>query len=435
MPADSTWAEVCVVVSGWGLFPGFWESDDDGSSQAARTQQILPFGPIGFLVDDFAASLIGEGYAPYTLKTKYQLAGDLSAWLARRGLPLAALDAKHLRQFYAQRHGGCRRGDARSEQQLLEFLRARGAIPLLALQGKPNAIDEVMGAYERFLRNERGASAATLTSYLPVVRRFLAIKFSSKQPCLADLQAKDLHRFILREARRVGTRHAGRIMGILRSFTRFLKQRGATKFDLSAAVTASPMRPPAQLPRTLAPNEVKRLLAGCDRRTPCGRRDHAILLLLARLGLRGGEVLNLTLDDLDRGHGELIVHGKGSRQDRLPLPQDVGAALVDYLRHVRPESPTRRVFIRMQAPWHGFSSTASLCCLMRRALKRAGLRPPFTGTHLLRHSLATDLLRRGASLREIGQLLRHQQLKTTQIYANTDQRSRVGSKYSQTERT
>src|SRR5271168_4297714 len=215
-------------------------------------------------------------------------------------------------------------------------------------------------------------------------------------------------------------RHARKVMAVLRSFTRFLKERGANKADLSAAVTASPTRSLAQLPKTLTPREVKRLLAACDRRTPGGRRDYAILLLLARLGLRGGEVRNLTLDDLDWQRGELIVHGKGSREDRLPLPQDVGAAVADYLRYVRPASPTRRVFIRMQAPWHGFSSTASMCCLMRRALNRAGLNPPFTGTHLLRHSLATDLLRRGAALRDIGQLLRHQHLATTQIYAKVD---------------
>jgi site-specific recombinase XerD len=209
-------------------------------------------------------------------------------------------------------------------------------------------------------------------------------------------------------------------MVVLRSFTRFLKARGAIKLDISAAVTAAPARYPVPLPRALEAREVKRLLAGCDRGTSGGRRDYAILLLLARLGLRSGEVLSLTLDDLDWERSELVVRGKGSRQDRLPLPRDVGMALVDYLRFVRPVSPTRQVFIRMQAPWRGFSSSASLSSLMRRALMRVGLTPPSTGTHILRHSLATQLLRRGASLREIGQLLRHQQLKTTQIYAMVD---------------
>ncbi len=377
-------------------------------------------GPLLSHIEDFAASLIGEGYAPCTLKEKYELAADLSAWLARRRLPLAALDEGRLKGFYAQRYRGRHRGDARTEQQLLAFLRARDAVPPLTACVKPNAIDELTGVYARSLRNERGVSAATLASYLPIVRRFLASSFAGKELSISDLQAKDLHRFILREARRVGTRHARKVMAVLRSFMRFLKERGAIRIELSAAITATPTRSLAQLPKTLAPKEIKRLLTGCDRRTPGGRRDYAMLLLLARLGLRGGEVINLTLDDLDWQRGEIIVRGKGSRQDRLPMPRDVGAAVVDYLRHVRPASPTRRVFIRMQAPWRGFSSSASICCLMRRALKRAGLHPPFTGTHLLRHSLATDLLRRGASLHEIGQLLRHQRLTSTQIYAKVD---------------
>jgi integrase/recombinase XerD len=377
-------------------------------------------GPLVSYIEDFAASLIREGYAPLTLKEKYELAADLSGWLARRRLPLAALDEKRMKEFYAQRHRGRRRGDARTEQQLLALLRARRAVPAITARIKPNAIDELTEGYAGSLRNERGVSEATLVSYLPIVRRFLASSFAGREASISDLQASDLHRFILRETRRVGTRHAYKVMGVLRSFMRFLKERGTIRLDLSAAITASPIRSVARLPKTLAPKEVQQLLAGCDRRTSGGRRDYAMLLLLARLGLRGGEVINLTLDDLDWQRGEIIVRGKGSRQDRLPMPRDVGVAVVDYLRYVRPASPTRRVFIRMQAPWHGFSSSASIGCLMRRALRRANLHPPFTGTHLLRHSLATDLLRRGASLHEIGQLLRHQLLKTTQIYAKVD---------------
>lgn len=168
------------------------------------------------------------------------------------------------------------------------------------------------------------------------------------------------------------------------------------------------------------PNRSKRLLASCDRRTPAGRRDYAVLMLLARLGLRGGEVSALILDDLDWDCGEIVVHGKGQRLARLPLPADVGAALVDYLRQDRPACSTRRVFNRIKAPRRSFVSPPTICCIVHRALKRAGLTPAFKGAHLLRHSLATDLLRRGASLVEIGQLLRHSQPNTTQIYAKVD---------------
>src|SRR3989441_383447 len=161
------------------------------------------------------------------------------------------------------------------------------------------------------------------------------------------------------------------------------------------------------------------MLRSCDRHTASGQRDYAMLLLLARLGLRGGEVLALTLDDLDWERGEMLVRGKGQRYERLPLPKDVGAALVHYLRYVRPTCATRAVFVRLHAPQHALRLSA-VCCVMRRALQRAGLNPDFKGAHLLRHSLATNMLRRGASLGEIGHLLRHRQPTTTQIYAKVD---------------
>jgi site-specific recombinase XerD len=151
-----------------------------------------------------------------------------------------------------------------------------------------------------------------------------------------------------------------------------------------------------------------------------GQRDYAILLLLARLGLRAGEVVAMTLDDVDWEAGEFIVRGKGDRRERLPLPQDVGAALAHYLHHVRPACSTRCVFIRMKAPHLGFAGAAAICDLVRRALWRADLDPEFKGAHLLRHSLATNMLRRGASLKQIGQLLRHCNANTTQIYAKVD---------------
>ena len=162
------------------------------------------------------------------------------------------------------------------------------------------------------------------------------------------------------------------------------------------------------------------MLASCDQSTPVGRRDYAILLLLARLGLRAGEVVAMTLDDLDWEAGVVTVPGKGQRHERLPLPHDVGEALVNYLREDRPVCATRRLFIRLKAPQSGFASAAAICDVVKRALKRADLDPPFKGSHLLRHSLATEMLRRGASLEDIGQILRHRHPETTQIYAKVD---------------
>jgi site-specific recombinase XerD len=179
----------------------------------------------------------------------------------------------------------------------------------------------------------------------------------------------------------------------------------------------------AEVPKYLQPEEVERVVHACERDTPVARRDHAIILLLARLGLRASEVIALGLDDLDWRAGVLKVRGKGRSHDCLPLPADVGEAMASYLRHHRPPCTTRRLFIRTKAPHQGFANPSSISTIVGRALKRAGLQPDFTGAHVLRHSLATGMLRSGASLDEIGEVLRHRAPNTTEIDAKVDVRS------------
>lgn len=209
----------------------------------------------------------------------------------------------------------------------------------------------------------------------------------------------------------------------LRSFFGFLRQRGDITSDLAGAIPTVANWRLTGLPLSLAPEQVEALLASCDQHTAIGQRDYAILLLLARLGLRAGEVVALTLDDIDWDTGTLTVRGKGGRQERLPLPQDVGEAMTNYLRQNRPHCALRRVFIRLHAPHCGFSSSSAIDDVVRRALVRTGLNPDHKGAHLLRHSLATRLLGSGASLEEIGQLLRHANPQTTEIYAKVDLRA------------
>ena len=206
----------------------------------------------------------------------------------------------------------------------------------------------------------------------------------------------------------------------LRSFLRFLWQTGQSDIDLTAAIPPVRRWRLVDVPKYLTPDDVTRLLDGCDRSSPVGRRDYAILLLLARLGLRGGEVVRLELDDIDWHTGELTVRGKGAVCSRLPLPCDVGEALATYLRQDRPRCATRRVFVRARAPHRGLGHPSTVSTLVRMALTRAGVNAPIKGAHLLRHSLATDLLRRGASLVDIGDVLRHQHPQTTEIYAKVD---------------
>jgi site-specific recombinase XerD len=207
----------------------------------------------------------------------------------------------------------------------------------------------------------------------------------------------------------------------LRSLFRFLLQRGAIERDLSACVPRVADWRLATIPKYLSPEEIDRLLDACDPRTAVGRRDEAILRLLAHLGLRAGEVVALELDDIHWRVGEITVRGsKRLPHDRLPLLADVGEALATYVHNDRPHDPTRRVFLCMRAPRRGFAGPGAVSTIVRRALARAGLCPAVKGAHLLRHSLATRMLRHGASLREIGEVLRHRSVNTTEIYAKVD---------------
>jgi integrase len=207
---------------------------------------------------------------------------------------------------------------------------------------------------------------------------------------------------------------------VLRSFLSFLFQKGRIAMNLAAAVPSVPRQHLAELPRYLEAREVEKVLGSCDRRRKIGKRDYAILLLLARLGLRANEVVQLTLDDIDWRAGELLIRGKGARVDRLPLLQDVGQALADYLKNARPVCSSRRMFIQCRAPLEGFARPGCVSSLVREALQRVQLCPHNRGAHVLRHSLATGMLRNGASLAQIGQVLRHQLPQSTEIYAKVD---------------
>lgn len=391
----------------------------DCKGALAEPTSRLCVGPLASHIDSFTKFLAHQGYARNSVTSKCLLVADLSRWLKRHGLTLAQLDEGMLKQFHAHHRRSIRRGDVATSQQMLTWLRGLGVVPALPQTVDRSVLGRLTQDYERFLSSQRGLAPATLRSYLPIVRRFLTERFGKSAVRVEDLRPRDVHRFILRQVPRGSRNYAKLMVTALRSFLGFLFQRGAIKTDLLAGVPGVANWRLSHLPKALPPDQVERLLRCCNRNTPSGQRDYAILLLLARLGLRGGEVLAMTLDDPDWERGEIIVRGKGQRLDTLPLPRDVGAALVHYLRHVRPACSTRTLFIRMRAPRRGLRLSA-ICCVIRRALKRARLDPDFKGAHLLRHSLATNMLRKGASLDEIGQLLRHAQPTTTQIYAKVD---------------
>jgi site-specific recombinase XerD len=267
---------------------------------------------------------------------------------------------------------------------------------------------------------DRGLSPSTLLNYVPVAEQFLAERFHNAVPNFAMIQATHVTGFVLRHARQLSPVRAGLMVTALRSFFRYLRHRGVIATDLAACVPTVPNWSLSTIPRFLPAAAVERILECCDQTTSVGRRNHTILLLLARLGVRAGEVVGLSLDDIDWSTGQITIRGKGGKSAQLPLVNDVGSALADYLRHDRPRSATRRVFLRQRAPLVGFGNSSTISSLVRRALKHAGVESVHTGAHVLRHSLATSLLRQGGSLDEIGELLRHQSPNTTAIYAKVD---------------
>jgi site-specific recombinase XerD len=276
-----------------------------------------------------------------------------------------------------------------------------------------------MRDFERFLRSERGLSSSTIAAYLQDVLRFLTRRFKDRTVCLRRLNAHDLDDFILHEARRRSPISVKKTLVALHCFLRYALQQGWIKTDLSLGLPKAPSWRYSHIPKSLPPDQVERLLATCDFGTHEGRRNHAILLLLARLGLRSKEVSTLRLQDLDWDQGEIVVRTKMQRIHHLPLTKEIGSALARYLRGTRPKCPLSTVFIRQRPPWSGLSPSG-IGQIVRRGLRRAGLKPDRTGAHLLRHSLATNMLRKGASLREIGQLLGHECPTSTQIYAKVD---------------
>ena len=385
------------------------------------SQQRLRVGPLAADLDEFATRLKAQGYTRKSAMSKLRLVGHLSRWLKHQGLGVEALDEPRIEAFLHSRGPhSVRQGDARTIRQLLTHLRANRRLPPVHSPADSSPIAQVVRCYERFLVNERGLSRATVEHYLPIIHTFLAERFATRTVALETLTVQDVNQFIVRQSQRMSRSSTKLLVTALRSFLRHLYQRAAIPTDLASALLPVVSWRLSDVPKPLAPEHVEALIDSGDLGTAAGRRDRAILLLLARLGLRGGEVAAMTLDDLDWNAGVVFVSGKSQRREPLPLPREVGEALATYLRDGRPRCSTRRVFVRARAPHRGFAGPAAVGDVVRRALARAGIDPPRKGSHLLRHSLATAMLRHGASLEEIGQILRHRHPETTQIYAKVD---------------
>src|SRR5881227_156229 len=358
-----------------------------------EADKCLRGSPLGFHLRTFASSLVEEGYTDRTIQLKLGLLACLGRWLQPTKLAVTDLDERVLEAFLKYRrrvHGG----DLRTLRQFLDHLRKRNVVPDRKPVCKRSPLADILAEYERHLHSERGLVAHTIVNYQDFVRKFLLERFREGPFRLREIKPSDISDFVLRHGPSMAVGTARSMTTAFRSFLRWLLQKGELKADLAVSVPTVADWRLSTVPKHLTSEEVERVLKACDRRTAIGRRDYAILLLLARLGLRAGEVVALELDDIDRRAGELSVRGKGGRRDRLPLPADVGEALAGYLRRGRPASDSRRVFLRAFAPFVGLAGTGALRGVLARACARTGL--PYASPHRLRHTTATELLRAGA---------------------------------------
>jgi site-specific recombinase XerD len=261
----------------------------------------------------------------------------------------------------------------------------------------------------------------TIVRHLPVIRRFLHEVCPAGDDDLGKIGQEDVIGYIERHAQDWSPRTGKTMCWSLRAFLRYLYHQGLNPCALAGCVPSMRRWKLSTLPTYLTAAQVQKALDGCDKATAMGRRDYAILMMLAKLGLRADEVATLTLDDIDWRASEMLVRAKGRQRARMPIPPDVGAAVVAYLRNGRPKSASRTLFVRMLAPHVGFASGCAITMIAKAALDRVGIEGcAHRGAHIFRHSLATELLRSGATLSEIGQLLRHESHDTTRIYAKVD---------------
>jgi integrase/recombinase XerD len=382
-------------------------------------------GPLAPYRDGFWEELVARGYTFSTAVTHVRVMAGVSGWLTAQGLTTAGLTDRAVQRFARAR---ARRGlvtlvSPREFGVLMGYLRGRGVVPApVVVVVALTPVDVLLGEYRDYLLGERGLVAGTVGNYLDVAGLFLGALPEHLAADLGRLSGEQVIEFVLRECRVRSVESSRTLVCGLRSLLRFLFAKGFIERSLAEAVPTVARRRQV-LPKGLDAQTVSALLASCDRRTTVGRRDYAILLLLVRLGLRACEVAALTLDDLDWRAGELQIRAtKGRRVDRLPLPDDVGKALAGYLRRGRPQDESRAVFLSVRAPRAGLSANG-IKQVVRHACKRAGVSE--CGAHRLRHTAASELLRAGAPLAEIAQLLRHRDVATTAIYASVDRAALV----------
>lgn len=384
----------------------------------------LRSGPCGELLEKFADYLFQNGYAGISARRHIRSAEHVIQWSGTGGLSVRELDDRALGRFgdhlaqcdcgrYSRQNG---RDTLTGARLFLRHCQGEDR-PVIRTRAPAGPSLVLLESFCRWMREHRGSSELTLYNYGLPIRRLIC-RFGEDP---GQLNAQGLRSFVLDESRNGGWARAKKCTTALRMFLRFLIAEGKCPAGLLGAIPVLAHWRLSSLPRYLPPEDVERVIASCDVSSPAGKRDRAILLLLARLGLRAGDIVQLRLQDIDWKGAWVHVSGKGRRQTRLPLTQEVGDAIVSYLQESRVRSRTDILFLRSRAPYRGLRCHAAVSVIVASAIRRADVKRPSRGAaHLLRHSVASSMLRQGASLQEISALLRHRSIETTQIYAKID---------------
>lgn len=382
-------------------------------------------GPLVPYVAGFREELESQGYRRHAVADQLRVMAHVSRWLESNGLSENDFTPGRVEEFLGARRaaGYVLWRSPKGVAPLLAYLRGLGAAPVPEVTTPSTPAESLLEGYRRYLLEERGLASGTVRGYLDVAGLFLEVRPPAPGLHLEEVTASEVIEFVTAECRHRSTSSARHVVNGLRALLRYCYLAGMTTRPLAEAVPTVANWRLAPLPKALESSEVAALLRSCDRRTTFGRRDFAVLTLLVRLGLRVGEVAGLLLDDIDWRSGELLVHGKGPKEERLPLPADVGEAIAGWLRRGRPRCAAREAFTRVRAPHRGLTSHG-VSAIVASAAKRANL--DGVHAHRLRHTAATEMLRSGAGLQEIGQVLRHQSVLTTSIYAKLDRSSLRG---------
>lgn len=383
-----------------------------------KASSVRVDGPLACYAPGFREELFAQGYTDSSAAGQLHLMAHLSRWLAEQGRDAGGLTSECIEQFITVRRGENRsvHRSPKAVRGLLRYLRGLGVAPAESPPDTSTPAGRLLARYHGYLVEEKGLAATTIREY-DRVARCLVIEHGADTAELERLSADRARRSLARLCVGRSGASARNVASAVRSWLGFLHLEGLIALPLAQAIPTGPVRASSSLPQTVDADTVAALLDTCDRSSVLGRRDYAVLLVIARLGLRAGEVAALELDNIDWRAGEIVIHGKDRRLDRLPLPTDVGEALADYLREGRPAACCRGVFVRLLAP-HRPLGASGITQIVYRACNRAGVTR--FGAHRLRHATATGMLAAGASLHEIGLVLRHRSSQVTAAYARVD---------------